>query len=95
MSDLEAVYSPGRRRKKKAIAIMSLIAMTNGSEEAWAMKEIERMTRRGTGLTLFGGGSCFFQADIMREMRKSIFPKMFKRGSGDPTLWNVCPMNRK
>ena len=50
-------YSPGRRRKKNAIQIMSAMAMLRGSLEAVAMAMMRRMTGMGTGLTLLGGGS--------------------------------------
>lgn len=34
VSDFVAVYSPGRRRKKKAMVIMSLMPTTKGSVDA-------------------------------------------------------------
>ncbi len=95
VSDGDAVYSPGRRRKKKARMIISATATEKGFEECCATKAIARRTRSGSGFTRAGGGSCLFQKEIRRERRKSIFPTEFRRGSWDPRLWNVWPTCRR
>ena len=67
-----SVYSPGRRRKKKASPIMSAVPWIKGSFEACAMAKMRRMTIIGTGLTRFGGGSCLEYARSIRRKVKSV-----------------------
>ena len=50
-------YSPGRRRKKKAMQMRSAKAMLNGSCDAMETVMMRRMTGMGTGFTRLGGGS--------------------------------------
>ena len=56
-SDFVAVYSPGRSKKKNAIAIMSASMTSAGSSLFLAMNMIFRRTCTGIGFTRFGGGS--------------------------------------
>ena len=95
VSDGESVYSPGRRRKKKARMIMSEMAWSTGSVPAVAMMEMCRRTLTGTGFTRSGGGSVFFHALIIRVRRKSILPWAVYRGSSVPKARNVWPTDRR
>ena len=85
VSDGESVYSPGRRRKKNAMMIMSATASKKnelgGSSRATV--QIRLSTATGMGLTRVGGGSAFFQAAIaiIRWIRKSMSPAELARGS--------------
>ena len=58
LSDLDAMYSPGRRRNKYAMIIILLSAMMRGSPNAVAILEMWQITWRGVGLTHLGGGPC-------------------------------------
>jgi hypothetical protein len=51
------VYSPGRRRKKKAVHAMSATAQLSAVSDAVAMVRAWMMTEMGIGLTRVGGGS--------------------------------------
>ena len=86
-----SVYSPGRRRKKNAVMIMSVTANRRWEfgGRCCATYAMRRITEIGTGLTLVAGGSCFFQAASMRWTRKSVLLAVFKRGSEAPTERNV------
>ena len=86
-----SVYSPGRRRKKKAMMTMSAVAQKDASdaEVDWAKKAMRRMTWMGIGLTRSGAGSEVFHAFNVRWMRKSMLWAEFSRGSLAPTLRNV------
>ena len=55
LSDSVPVYSAGRRRKKKAILIMSATACSFGSLEDVAMQASRRRTWTDISLTLDGG----------------------------------------
>jgi hypothetical protein len=56
-SEVEAEYSPGRRRKKKASHIISAEAREVGSPAVVAIREARWRMERGIGLTRIGGGS--------------------------------------
>ena len=51
------VYSPGRRRKKKAVQAMSATAQLSGVLEVAATLRAWMITEMGMGLTRAGGGS--------------------------------------
>lgn len=80
------MYSPGRSRKKNAIAIMSATAIVIAAWEAMARCRTRCKTQTGIGLTRLGGGSCLPHAFQVRCKRKSMFPNEFSRGSGAPTV---------
>ncbi len=84
---LLSVYSPGRRRKKKAMTIISEIAQKVVSADmvVCARVAIRRMTVIGMGLTRSGAGSDCFHALSVRWRRKSILCAEFRRGSLAPT----------
>ena len=52
-------YSPGRKRKKNAMLIISAVHLMKGHSAASATARMRRSTWTGTGLTLSGGGSSF------------------------------------
>ena len=93
-SDVLMAYSPGLRRKKNAIQIMSAMARFKASSEATAMVMMRRRTGIGTGLTLFGAGSSLEYALSMRVIRKSTCPDGSRRGSGAPIARYVCATDR-
>ena len=66
------VYSPGRRRKKKANTIMSAIADVAGLPEAVPIPIMWRIIDMGTCFTRLGTGSYFLYAAYMRWSLKSI-----------------------
>ena len=80
----DAVYLPGRERKKKTR--FALLPATN-----W----IVRITWTGIGFSLLGGGSFFFQLLIIRTMQKLIFLELFNLGSLAPTPRSIWPMCRR
>jgi hypothetical protein len=65
-SDVVPVYYPGLRRKKKAMKIMSTMAVVaTGWVSSYASCKIYTMMMIGTGFTQWGGGpSDFAQALI-------------------------------
>jgi len=77
--------------------IMSAVARRSSAlgGRCWAMNAIRRMTEMGMGLTRLAGGSSFFQAASIREIRKSVFMAEFRRGSSVPSERNVCATARK
>lgn len=97
VSDLESVYSPGRRRKKNAMMIMSATARSKwlSAGRASAISHNRRMTAMGMGFTLCGGGSSLVHAANMRWMRKSVLKAEFRRGSSLPMDKNVCATDRR
>ena len=60
-----------------------------------ATAQMRRSTAIGMGLTRVGGGSAFFQAAIMRWIRKSMPPAELARGSVLPTERCICATLRK
>jgi hypothetical protein len=84
-----SVYSPGRRRKKKAVHIRSAAASEVGSAADWAIQQAWRRTSRGIGWTRSGAGSNFRYARTRRERRGSmVYEPRIRRGSGRPAI--VC-----
>ena len=71
VSDLPAVYSPGRRRKKKAICAMSAVAVEFALLTAAAVTTMCRIKEMGIGLTRCGGGSSRVYDAVIRLSRKS------------------------
>jgi hypothetical protein len=71
---LAPVYSPGRSKKKKAIAIMSATAIFVSELPMSATARTCCRMGTGIGLTRFGGGSCFLYRASWRCRRKSILP---------------------
>ena len=71
---LDEVYSPGWRRKKYAMTIMSEIAISSSSCDAMATRAIRCMTCTGTGLTRLGGGSLFEYARYWSRRQMSTLP---------------------
>ena len=59
------------------------------------MRAMCLMTEIGIGLTLLAGGSSFFHAESILEMRKSVLRAPFSRGSWAPIARNVCATARK
>jgi hypothetical protein len=53
------------------------------------------MTATGTGLTLFVGEFCFFQAANIRVSLKSNFRAAFRHGLLAPITRNVCATARR
>jgi hypothetical protein len=91
------VYSPGRRRKKKAIVIISDIAISSYervSPNSWAM--IKKKMVIGAGFMHFCGESSFLYALIWSWIRKDL-PRSKCRGQDcgpgrmHPSATNACP----
>jgi hypothetical protein len=95
VSDGVPVYSPGRRRKKKARQIISAIALVPCAADAKAAKAITCCRIwMGIGFTRLGGGSAREYPRSWRCKRKSIWPCASWRGSWVPSAENVWPMAR-
>ena len=84
-------YSPGRRRKKKANHIRS-DAANDATSLAWRAMLVARCnSASGSGFTLVGGASNFAKLRSNRVRRVSVvLEPAAQRGSGRPTLVNVC-----
>ncbi len=86
--DDESVYSPWRRRKKKAIMIMSAVAWSNVEvDRRFATTKVMRLrTCLGIGFTQEARGSFCFQAADMHWIQKSILPVGVRRGPWAPSV---------
>ena len=84
-------YSPGRRRKKKANHIKS-DAADDVTSLAWrAMLVAKCNSASGSGFTLVGGASVLAKLRSSRVRRVSVvLEPAAQRGSGRPTMVNVC-----
>ena len=67
VSDGASVYSPGRRRKKNAMMIISAKAQrkTESGGKCWAMKHTCQRTWTGIVFTWCGWGSIFSHMEIV------------------------------
>jgi hypothetical protein len=90
------VYSPGRRRKKKATHSMSIVAREVVSPARCASKVASRRIGRGIGLKREGGASAFAYSFICLERRKSmVFVSVAHLGSRLPKRVYICETKQR
>ena len=61
ISDLDAIYSPVRIRKKYVMIIISLYTIRRWSPDTVTIQNTRQRTWRGVELTRFGVGSCLIK----------------------------------
>jgi len=67
-----AVYSPGQRRKKKAMHAMSTVARAPAVGDVAAISMVVRRIFRGMGQTQLGAGSVAWKPQRRRKRWKSM-----------------------
>ena len=93
VSVLPAQYSPGQRRKKKAIQVRSAIALSL-RELLLATESMQWRMEIGRGRTLPGSVSYFLYVASCLPRRKLIAPMLLSLGSGAPTAAKIYPTER-
>jgi len=85
------VYSPGQRRKKKAMHAMLAMVRAPAVSDVAAMSMVVCRIFSGMGRMQFGAGLVAWKPQRRWERRKSMVPRMVSHGSGVPSRASIWP----